>query len=64
MSTIIIGNNNCPINEITADGDSVGRCWFYVGKNEVCPRHGDVRKEIAAFRESGKLTREDQREKE
>ena len=59
----VIGKNNCPIREITADGESVGRCWFYTGHNEMCPRHGDVSLALAIFRETGKLTREDQREK-
>ena len=54
-----IFQNNCPIIEVTADGDSCGRCWFYLDKNDGCPRHGDVSKEIALFRETGKLTRED-----
>lgn len=34
---------NCPIRERTADGRSVGRCWFHTGDNGVCPRHGDVK---------------------
>ena len=33
---------NCPINERTADGVSVGRCWFHTGRDGICPRHGDV----------------------
>jgi hypothetical protein len=35
--------NNCPINEQTGDGTTVGRCWFFL-KDGVCPRHGDVKK--------------------
>lgn len=34
---------NCPVRETTADGDSVGRCWFWLGDDgNTCPRHGDV----------------------
>ena len=34
--------NNCAIRERTAEGVSVGRCWFYL-KDGICPRHGDVK---------------------
>ena len=37
---------NCPIDEQTADGIKVGRCWHYIGPEGYCPRHGDVRKYI------------------
>jgi hypothetical protein len=40
--TTIVGPNNCPIRERTADGRVVGRCWFHC-PDGVCPRHGDVR---------------------
>lgn len=36
---------NCAIRERTADGISVGRCWFftnYINGRLICPRHGDV----------------------
>lgn len=29
----------CRVIEKTADGLTVGRCWFYLA-NGVCPRHG------------------------
>lgn len=32
---------NCMVREYTADGHSVGPCWFSTYDNE-CPRHGDV----------------------
>ena len=39
--------SNCPIFERTADGEAVGRCWFYTGNTAgVCPRHGDVREAL------------------
>lgn len=53
----ILNVNNCPINEQTADGKIVGRCWFYC-PNDICPRHGDVSKELKIYREMGKLTLE------
>jgi hypothetical protein len=31
--------NNCNVMEKTADGVSVGRCWFYL-RDGICPRHG------------------------
>jgi len=39
-------SRNCPVRERTADGVSVGRCWFYTGESGVCPRHGDVREAL------------------
>ena len=36
-------SKNCAIREFTGDCVSVGRCWYYVGDNFICPRHGDVR---------------------
>jgi len=47
---------SCAIREFTGDGVSVGRCWFHVGDNDVCPRHGDVREVMTRHRETGKLT--------
>jgi hypothetical protein len=35
-------NPDRAIRERTADGVSVGRCWFYL-KDGICPRHGDVK---------------------
>lgn len=55
-----IASNNCPIIERTHDGDSVGRCFFYC-PDGVCPRHGDVRKEIERYCETGRLTDERKR---
>ncbi len=49
--------HNCPIRERTADGRSVGRCWFYC-PDDVCPRHGDVSEALAVYRETGDLTDE------
>ena len=34
--------NNCPVVEETADGISVGLCWFYIGEEKTCPRHGKI----------------------
>jgi len=58
MSEDPIGPNNCPIRERTADGVSVGRCWFWLGDNETCPRHGDVSKELEEFKKTSKLQEE------
>ena len=46
---------NCAVRERTADGVSVGRCWFYVGDTDVCPRHGDVSEVMRVYRETGNL---------
>ena len=51
-------STNCPINERTADGDLVGRCWFYLPDGYTCPRHGDVTKAIELWVKSGRLTSE------
>lgn len=51
---------NCPIREFTADGVSVGRCWFYC-PDGVCERHGDVTIELKFYNETGKLTDERKR---
>jgi hypothetical protein len=53
-----IGTHSCAIRERTGDGVSVGRCWFHVGDNDVCPRHGDVKVAMAHYRATGKLTDE------
>jgi hypothetical protein len=47
----------CAVRERTADGESVGRCWFHI-KSGVCPRHGDVSKVQAEYARSGCLTDE------
>lgn len=36
--------NNCPIVEVTGDGEEVGACTYHL-KAGVCPRHGEVKKE-------------------
>lgn len=38
---------NCPILERTGDGRSVGRCWFVVDPDGLCPRHGDVKRYLS-----------------
>lgn len=48
---------NCPINEVTGDGVTVGRCWFAL-TDEKCPRHGDVKEAVKLFEETGKLTKD------
>lgn len=40
--------NNCPVQERTADGRPVGRCWFHLPDGKTCPRHGDVSDRAAA----------------
>ena len=50
--------NNCPILERTGDGTVVGRCWYYLENQCLCPRHGDVSKERQYYIETGKLTDE------
>lgn len=49
--------HNCPILERTADGCSVGRCWFWCSDG-TCPRHGNVCDAIERHRRTGKLTDE------
>ena len=51
-------SKNCAVLECTADGISVGRCWFYVGDNYICERHGDVRKIQEIYVETGQCTSE------
>ncbi len=53
-----IGPNNCPIVERTGDGRLVGRCWFYIGEKNLCPRHGDVSEPAMHYRLTGMLTSE------
>lgn len=57
MSSIILPEN-CPILEQTADGDNVGRCYFYLKDGKTCPRHGDVESAIDKYVKTGKLTLE------
>jgi len=45
---------NCPVIEQTADGVSVGRCWFYMADGKTCPRHGDVSEELKAKQSNDK----------
>lgn len=47
----------CPINERTADGHKVGRCYFHC-PDDRCPRHGDVGEALKLYRETGLLTDE------
>lgn len=60
MKTEILYQNNCPINERTADGQPVGRCWMgLIGQEKTqCPRHGRIIAAVAKYRETGKLTDE------
>jgi hypothetical protein len=53
--------DNCPIREHTADGISVGRCFYYLtpgpaGEHVMCPRHGDVSAARQRFINTGELT--------
>jgi hypothetical protein len=48
---------NCPILEQTADGDCVGRCWYYLHDN-ICPRHGDVSVAVDNYQQGKGLTLE------
>ena len=56
-----IFSSNCPINEVTGDGQCVGRCWFYLSDGHTCPRHGDVTEAVKEYKETGKLTLEKSR---
>jgi hypothetical protein len=47
----------CAVRERTADGASVGRCWFHVVDGK-CPRHGDVTRVQANYLATGRLTDE------
>ena len=35
-------SNNCPVRERTGDGVSVGRCYFWLGTDSRCRRHGVI----------------------
>ena len=48
----------CPIIESTADGDLVGRCWFYLYDGKTCERHGDVSEAVEHYKITGDLTPE------
>lgn len=50
--------HNCPINERTADGVLVGRCWMHLKDGKTCPRHGDVSAAVELYKRTGKLTAE------
>ena len=50
--------NNCPIRERTADGRSVGRCWFYLPDGKTCPRHGDVSDAVEKYKRTEQLSEE------
>jgi hypothetical protein len=47
----------CAVRERTADGVSVGRCYFRT-EDGVCQRHGDVSEVQKRYAETGKLTDE------
>lgn len=53
---VMVGN--CPVLERTADGTSVGRCWFHLTDEYICPRHGNVFKEVEAYKSSGELQKD------
>lgn len=59
----VVAPNNCPIRERTADGFSVGRCWFHC-PDDVCPRHGDVSRALKHYRDTGMLSEEPTNESE
>lgn len=47
--------NGCfSVRERTADGVSVGRCWYAI-KNGKCPRHGDVSAQQLEYERTGEL---------
>ena len=52
----VLMDKNCAILERTADGRSVGRCFFHVGDADVCPRHGDVFEVQEHYRKTGNLS--------
>jgi hypothetical protein len=47
----------CAVRERTADGVSVGRCYFRTEEG-VCPRHGNVSVVQAEYARTGRLTDE------
>ena len=51
---------NCAVREKTADGVSVGRCWFFTDYDENtgvlhCTRHGNVTAIQEHFHKTGEL---------
>lgn len=57
MALPVINPDACAVRERTADGASVGRCWFRTEKGR-CPRHGDVTEVQRNYRATGRLTDE------
>lgn len=53
--------SNCPINERSADGQPLGRCWFFLPDGKTCPRHGDVTQAVETYKKTGRLTPEELR---
>ena len=51
-------DRNCAIMERTGDGVKVGRCWYFVGENFICPRHGDVKEVQRRWTEKQDMTDE------
>lgn len=52
-------DQNCAVRERTADGISVGRCWFsldLVDGRWLCPRHGNVTEVQTVFHNTGNLS--------
>lgn len=49
--------NHCPVMERTGDGAPIGRCWFYLDKSDICPRHGYVGDPAAAQKREDVRTR-------
>lgn len=47
----------CAVRERTANGVSVGRCYFQV-IDGTCPRHGDVSRVQEKYANTGELTDE------
>lgn len=58
MTTYEVEPMNCPINEQTANGETCGRCCFYLPDGVTCPRHGDVSVEVDHFNATNKMTLE------
>ena len=59
---ILPNPHSCAIREFTADGFSAGRCWYYTGNDDQCPRHGNVRHAMEHYRHTGELTDEQNHE--
>jgi hypothetical protein len=57
MSIRVVNPTACAVREQTADGVSVGRCWFNVVEGR-CPRHGDVAEVQKNYAATGRLTSE------